>query len=219
MILAIYGSGGLGREIFDIAMRINSATPQWKQIIFIDDFNEEESFCGTKRMHFESLKSLKDQYECIVGVGEPSMREKLFEKLKAEGFKLAILVDPTVKISPFAKIGEGSILCEYSTIHAGVILENNILVQPFCNIGHDIKVGSHSVLSSYCSPGGSIVFGKRVYVGMQATLKETIMVGDDAIVGMGAVVYQDVPAKATVIGNPARVTRGNDSHKVFAKGK
>lgn len=217
MILAIYGAGGLGREIFDIATRANTKTPRWKQILFIDDFSEEGECFGAKKIHFESLMKIKDQCECVIGIGEPSSREKIFQKLRTEDFRLATLVDPTAVISPFAKIGEGTIICEYVTLHTGVVLDENILIQPFCNIGHDIKVGSHSVLSSYCAPGGSIVFGKRVYAGMQSTLKEMITVGDDAIIGMGAVVYQNVPEKATVVGNPARVTRGNDEHKVFSK--
>ena len=50
---------------------------------------------------------------------------------------------------------------------------------------------------------------------MDATLKEKITIGDDVIVGMGAVVYKDIEAELTVIGNPARATRGNDDHKVF----
>jgi sugar O-acyltransferase (sialic acid O-acetyltransferase NeuD family) len=214
-MLAIYGAGGLGRELFDISIRINAKTHRWKQIIFIDDFNKEGEFFGTKRIAFEALLKIKDQCECIVGVGEPAAREKLYHKLISNDLKLATLIDPTALISPFVKIGEGTIICEYTTVHTGVVLGNNILIQPFSNIGHDIKIGNHSVMSPYCAPGGSSTFGDRVFIGMQSTLKEKLVIGDDAIIGMGAVVYQDVPANATVIGNPARITRGNDDRKVF----
>ena len=35
-----------------------------------------------------------------------------------------------------------------------------------------------------------------------------VTIGDDAIVGAGSVVTRDVPAGATVVGNPARVVSG-----------
>lgn len=215
MLLAIYGAGGLGREVYEIASRFNAAKSRWSQIVFVDDFHHEGDFYGTRRVHFESFKKMKESCEFLVAVGEPASREKLFAKIKGEGFKFATLIDPTALVSPSAQIEEGTIICEFATIHTGVVLGKNVFLQPYCLIGHDIKVGDHSVLSAFCSPGGSMVIGQRVYIGMQAVLKEKLTVGDDAIVGMGSVVYQDVPANVTVLGNPARVTRGNEERKVF----
>jgi len=215
MKLGIYGSGGLGRELYEIAARRNEASSLWGRIVFIDDFSEEGDFFGTIRINFDSLKKNKNEYECIIAVGEPSAREKLYQKLMAEDIKMACLIDPSAIISPTAKIMPGVIVCEYSTIHTGVELGSNTLIQPFCDIGHDIKVGNHTVLSPFCAPGGGSVFGERVYVGMHSSIKELSNIGDDAIVGMGSSVFRDVPAGATVVGNPARVTRGNDDHKVF----
>ncbi len=220
MILGIYGSGGLGREIYEIAIRRNAISSLWNQIVFIDDsFGDGEDYFGTKRIQFDSLKSHKNEYECVIAVGEPSLREKLYQKLTDEDIKLTCLIDPTATVSPTAKISNGTIICEHSTIHTGVELGHNILIQPCCVIGHDIKVGNHTVLSAFCSPGGQTVFGERVYVGMQASIIELLTIGDDAIVGMGSAVFRDVPAGSTVIGNPARITRGNDDHKVFTSHK
>ena len=70
-------------------------------------------------------------------------------------------------------------------------------------------------MGAHCAPGGESTFGEKVYVGMNASIKEKLVIGDDAIISMGAVVYTDVEAGNTVIGNPARVTRGSDQHRVF----
>ena len=215
MILGIYGSGGLGREIYEVAVRCNAIPRYWSEIVFIDDSCEEGSYCGTKRIHFDTVLESATCYECVVAVGEPSARETLFLRLMGNDIKLASLIDPTAIVSRTATIGAGSIICEYSTIHAGVELGRNTLIQPFCNIGHDIIVGDHSVLSTFCAPGGGAVFGERVYVGMQASIMELLDIGDDVIIAMGSSVFRDVPAGATVVGNPARITRGNDEHKVF----
>lgn len=215
MKLAIYGAGGLGREVYEIAMRRNAASKLWNDILFIDDFSEEGDYFGTQRVHFESLLSCKESYECIVAVGEPKSREVLYKKLVDHGMRLTKLVDTTAIISPTCKIDLGVIVCEFSTIHTDVEIGCNALIQPFCDIGHDIKVGSHSVLSPFCAPGGGTIFGDRVFVGMKSALMEGLVIGDDAIIAMGSVVFRDVPPLATVVGNPARITRGNDDHKVF----
>ena len=215
MILGIYGSGGLGREIYEIAIRRNVASSLWNKIVFIDDFNDQGDYFGTKRIQFDSLKTHKEEYECVIAVGEPSSRQKLFQKLTNEEIKLTYLIDPTAIVSPTAKISNGTIICEYSTIHTGVEIGYNTLIQPYCDIGHDIKIGNHTVLSPFCAPGGGTVFGERVFVGMQSSIMELLTIGDDAIVGMGSAVFRDVPAGNTVVGNPARITRGKDEHKVF----
>lgn len=49
-----------------------------------------------------------------------------------------------------------------------------------------------------------IAIGRNVWIGGGALILPGVTVGDDAIVGAGAVVTRDVPAGATVVGNPAR---------------
>lgn len=53
--------------------------------------------------------------------------------------------------------------------------------------------------------GRPIRIGRNVWVGGGAIILPGVTVGDDAVVGAGSVVTRDVPAGATVVGNPARV--------------
>ena len=52
--------------------------------------------------------------------------------------------------------------------------------------------------------GRPIRIGRNVWIGAGAILLPGITVGDHAIIGAGSVVTRDVPASATVAGNPAR---------------
>lgn len=52
--------------------------------------------------------------------------------------------------------------------------------------------------------GRPIVIGKNVWIGGGALIMPGVTVGDDALIGAGSVVTKDVPAGATVVGNPAR---------------
>ena len=216
MKLLLYGAGGLAKEIYDIVVRCYP--DKYEEIYFIDDFVEEAPFYQSETIHFDSIKKRfekLDEIEGVVAVGEPAHRDKLSKKFDDIGIKLARVIDKTALISPTAKIKEGTIVCEFSTVHADVELGRSVLIQPYSDVGHDIKVGDYSVLSSNCAPGGKSVFGERVYVGMNATTKEKISVGNDSIIAMGASVFRNVDAETVVMGNPARVTKGNSQHRVF----
>ncbi|ANK83907.1 maltose O-acetyltransferase [Rhizobium sp. N1314] len=49
-----------------------------------------------------------------------------------------------------------------------------------------------------------VAIGSDVWIGGAAIILGGVTIGDGAIVGAGAVVTKDVPAGATVVGNPAR---------------
>ena len=53
--------------------------------------------------------------------------------------------------------------------------------------------------------GVPITIGRNVWIGGGAIILPGLTIGDDALIGAGSVVTRDVPAGATVVGNPARV--------------
>lgn len=56
--------------------------------------------------------------------------------------------------------------------------------------------------------GRPVTIGRNVWIGGGGILLPGVSVGDDAIIGAGSVVTRDVPAGATVTGNPARARGG-----------
>lgn len=54
-----------------------------------------------------------------------------------------------------------------------------------------------------------IVIGKRCFIGGSAMILPGVVIGDESIVGAGAVVMEDVPPRTIVGGNPARVLRSD----------
>lgn len=214
MILLIYGSGGLGREVYDLANRINAKESCWSDISFIDDIREENQLNGIKIYKFKEILSLKN-VECIVAVGEPESREKLYNKLKQNNLKIATLIDPSAVISKSSIIEEGCIISPFVLVANNAYIDVNTLIQPCVNIGHDTVIGKHSVISSGVFPGGGTIFEDKVYVGMGAIIKEKLKIGSNSIIGMGSCVFNDIPSEVIVLGNPAKVIRKNEEHKIF----
>jgi acetyltransferase-like isoleucine patch superfamily enzyme len=89
-------------------------------------------------------------------------------------------------------------------IHAGVyvaqftVIEDDVFLAPGVIIAND----THPICMP-CRKGPTIKRGARV--GINATLLPEVVIGEEALVGAGAVVTKDVPARAVVVGNPARV--------------
>ena len=63
-----------------------------------------------------------------------------------------------------------------------------------------------------------IVIGRNVWVAGAAAVLKGVTIGDDSVVGYGAVVTTDVPAGVVVAGNPARVVRNLYEERAGAEG-
>lgn len=64
-----------------------------------------------------------------------------------------------------------------------------------------------------------IILGNRVYVGVNATFLPGVTVGDDCIIGAGAIVTKDIPAGSVAVGCPARVIKSTTDYYRQAKEK
>lgn len=215
MQLLIYGSGGLGRDLCDLAMKLNKTLNVWERISFIDDIREERDFYDVDVLRFEDALRIKDSSECVIGLGEPFERMRLYKKCKEHGFRFTKLIDPSANISESVVIGEGTIVLAFASITGGAEIGRNVVVQQMVTMGHDTKVDNHAVLSAKASLGGGVIIGERAYIGMGCNVLEKLHIGNDSILSMGSNVYRAVEDSMVVMGNPARVIRKNEDHHVF----
>lgn len=84
---------------------------------------------------------------------------------------------------------------------AGVTLEDRVFVGPNATFTNDL----HPRSKDHSQPYRSTRVRAGASIGANATILPGIEIGEGAMVGAGAVVTRDVPAGATVVGNPAVV--------------
>ena len=114
-------------------------------------------------------------------------------------------IQKNVKIGKRCKIQSHTFICEGVTIEDGVMISHGVM---FIN---DREPGA-------VNPDGSLqdeedwtviptIVKKRASIGTNTTIMCGVTIGEDALVGAGAVVTKDVPPNTVVAGNPARVMR------------
>tara|TARA_B100001989_G_C24481511_1_gene434693 strand:- start:3 stop:659 length:657 start_codon:yes stop_codon:yes gene_type:complete len=217
MILGIYGAGGLGREVYELASLINAHDRRWNKIIFIDDSDDVKDLRKIPIIDYKNLIDIdsKEEIEVCIGIGEPEVREKIYKKLVNENINISTLVHPDVKIPDSTKIGEGTIICKFVSITCDIDIGENVYVHPMACIGHDAKVGDHSIVSSFVDIAGDCILGHKTFLAIGVILKQGIKIGSNAIVGLGSVVHNDIPDSVIALGNPARPMKKNIDKKVF----
>lgn len=116
-----------------------------------------------------------------------------------------------VEIQKNAVVGRNCKISSHSFICEGVHIEDNVF------IGHNVTFINDLYPRATTEEGNlqteedweviPTYVRKRASIGSSATILAGVTIGENAIVGAGAVVTKDVPANTIVAGNPARILR------------
>jgi sugar O-acyltransferase (sialic acid O-acetyltransferase NeuD family) len=140
----------------------------------------------------------------VVFLSRPVDRERAATTVLDAGLELPVVIHPRAYVAPSAVLGRGTFVGAMAVVSTGAKLAELVMVAPTAFVSHHVEIGALAQLSPGCRLGGRSRLGRRVFVGLGATIVSERNVGDDAIVGAGAVVLADVAANTTVAGVPAR---------------
>lgn len=124
-----------------------------------------------------------------------------------------------VVILPGAVIGVDCNICSHCFIESDVIIGDRVTVKSGVQlwnglrVGNDVFIGPNATFTNDNKPRSGnrdfallhTILEDGCSIGAGAVLLPGVRIGRGAMVGAGAVVTCDVPAGATVVGNPARV--------------
>jgi len=219
--LFIYGAGGFGREVLDIALQINCIERRWGNIRFIDDFTSADLIEGIKvlpmtRLIDSSSKGISG-VDLVIANGDPRERKTILEKIRLFGLeqRLTTIVHPSARVSSSARIDKGVIVCGGTQISTNAELSLNVVINCNSIVGHDVTIGMNSIISSQVNLGGGVKVEDMAFIGMGSLIREGTVIGSQSIVGMGSTVHNDVSANTLVMGNPARPIRKAESVSLY----
>jgi serine acetyltransferase len=150
---------------------------------------------------------LPDSYTSaqLVGVlAHRPFRSIFYHRLRSSGSAHKVVANALAVVYK----GEPALFITCGNIGPGLMLMHGFAtIITARKIGMDCQI-SQQVTIGYDDRGAPPVIGDRVRIGANSVVLGPIALGDDAVIGAGAVVVRDVPAGAVVGGVPARVLYG-----------
>lgn len=192
--LFLYGAGGHAKVVAEIA-ELNG----YEHIVFCEDEPTKGKLLG-----YEVVGILGDDEDCLLAIGNNSVRKKLARSLSNNFVQL---VHPQINLSPRSNIGEGTVVMAGVTINTHTTVGKHCIVNTNASIDHDCVIGDYVHLSPNVALGGNVTIGEGTHIGIGACVIQGVKIGRWCTVGAGAVVIRDIPDGATVVGNPARIIK------------
>lgn len=131
-----------------------------------------------------------------------------YEKDEAGNYQLIPHLG-NIKIKNNVEIGNNT--CIDRAVIGSTIIDNNVKIDNLVHIAHGVVVNENTVVIANAMIGGSTVIGKNCWIAPSGTVINKINIGDNSLVGIGAVVIRNVDKNVVVVGNPAKVL--NTSNK------
>ena len=175
---------------------------------FLDDKEElqGETYFGYRVIgKLDWLKDRKDKCYVVSTIAATTEARKLAHKrIINYGAKYTTLIHPDIDIS-HSTIGKGVIICEGATIGPNSVIHDHVIVSWNSSIGHDAIIGKFSFIAVGAAILGHVIIGEGVMVGANSACYPKVRVGDWSTIGMCSSVMNNVPDRATFVGNPARI--------------
>jgi sugar O-acyltransferase (sialic acid O-acetyltransferase NeuD family) len=187
---AILGAGPHGREVAEVARALGH------DLLFYDDDLDVPSLGPI---------ALAVGRRWVAGAAWPAVRRKIIGQMGDGG--AAILVHPQ------ATVADGCDLAPGVVVAAGVHLSIDVTVGPHVHVGigavvsRDVHLGGCVTVCPNAAVAGGVLVEEDVFIGVGAVIAHELVIGAGALIGAGAVVVEDVPPGAVVVGNPARPLR------------
>lgn len=210
--IAIFGAGGLGREVACIIQKINEVEPTWNLVGFFDD---DPRLAGRMISHhgkcyggIDTLNSYDSELSLTIAVGDSNTVHNILSKITNPHISYPNIIHPNFVITDDVtfNMGKGNIIQRDCKVSCDVSLGDFNMLNGNTSMGHDVVVGSFNTFMPSSRISGSVKIGDFNFFGVGCIVLQGLRIGNNTKIGAGSVLmtkpkegylYLGVPAKKT----------------------
>ena len=206
--IAIYGAGGLGREVACIIKKINCIKQTWNVVGFFDDGLDigDKNEYGTILGGINQLNDWKGDLSIVIAIGTPNVVEKIFNNITKKDIDYPNIVSPDLKFMDENNytIGKGNFINLGCLLSCNTHIGNFNTIGAFSSIGHDAVIGDFNTIMPSVQICGCVKVGRQNFFGISSIVLQQNGVGNNNTLGCGSVLMKSINDDETFFGNPAR---------------
>lgn len=200
--LIIFGAGDIAR----LAHYYFTRDSEHEVVAFTVDekYKQSDTFLDLPLVAFENLA--KDfppaEFKMFVALSYAKMnriREEKYRSAKERGYELVSYVSSRCSFLTDYPIGDNCFILEDNTIQPFVRIGNNVTLWSGNHIGHDAVIEDHCFIASHIVVSGYVRIGNNCFIGVNATLRNSITIAPETLIGAGAVIMKDTVAKGVYL--------------------
>jgi acetyltransferase-like isoleucine patch superfamily enzyme len=210
--IAIYGMGGLGREVAAMIAEINSISAQWRFVGFFDDGAPQTmtpSSFGTHLGNIDTLNNWPTELCVVLCFGAPNVIRIVRNKICNPRISFPNLIHPSFKVTDKTtfSIGYGNIITEACIATCNVSIGNFNLLNGAIALGHDVSIGDYNVFMPGTRISGEVTIGNGNLFGSMSFVKQQLTIKDDTTLSPLSSLLTNPKPGNTYMGNPAKIFR------------
>lgn len=194
----LFGASGHAKVVLDVLF-----SNKIKVVAVIDD-NPKTPYISTIPVVHTNDFEIPEGSQFIVAVGDNSIRKEIVNKNNFHYFS-AFHSDAT--ISAFATIEEGTIVMPQVVVNSDAKIGKHCIINSRSVVEHDCVLEDYVHVSPNASLAGNVTIGEGTQIGIGSSVIQGITIGKWATIGAGAVILNDVPDYAVVVGNPGKIIK------------
>ncbi len=193
-------------EVAEIVKDINAIKPRYKIVGILDDdpCTHNKLYDGTPVLGSIETYRKHPDVKFVMAIGSYKTRVARFDilkKLNLPSERYETLIHPSAKIYTNARIGTGCIINRGVIVFNDAVVENFAVILANSIIGIRTRICEGAMITTLVCVTADAVIGHYSHIGAFSAIGEKVKIGPCAQIGMGSVIFQDVPPGVFCMGN------------------